>query len=531
MRWANYHFATSQSQLQLIFKVVMEYQVLTRLGGSSKTARSQLKLLYHFLRRDDVGQCLWHYLDYFLLNFRKMTRSEISMCFLVCQVCTQCVVSLRKRFPPVVDRMQTLLDDDAVMAIFKSARATSAWRQKPEAEKEQNAILCADASKQVQRHVMKGGDLVQAWRGDAPMGGMGSETSQESQSKNQTSEDELSGEEGEYSSFDSELLELTKINSGDLKPNSEFNVALPPDTSLEGYRSATLRQTPAPPSKSVRSAALPEAPKAIGASVPPPGPARLFKSYEDLVNFDTRLKHQTPIGSYEMQFLEEKEPHDSSDPMWELTVDQATIKVYKYNSPDSPVVLVKAYATLEGIPVKVELTHTYIHVIPTVYRVGWRALRLAIYPLDVGWDTTFGDYRVVEQDVDGCEMIYCLMKAPFPVSNRDFLQWRRTEEDPEAKVTKMLMRSADHPSVPEKSGVVRAETLISGYIMAAQPNDASSSTLFILAQTDVKGLIPKWVVNTTAARAPVGWVDSLKKACKAYIKQYGDFVPPYNPIA
>lgn len=37
-------------------------------------------------------------------------------------------------------------------------------------------------------------------------------------------------------------------------------------------------------------------------------------------------------------------------------------------------------------------------------------------------DTTFGDYRVVEQDVDGCEMIYCLMKAPFPVSNRDFLQ-------------------------------------------------------------------------------------------------------------
>ncbi|XP_026191471.1 uncharacterized protein LOC34622234 [Cyclospora cayetanensis] len=473
MRWANYHFATSQSQLQLIFKVVMEYQ---------------------------------------------------------------------------------------------------------EAEKEQNAILCADASKQVQRHVMKGGDL-------------------ESQSKNQTSEDELSGEEGEYSSFDSELLELTKvlgswvggqqpsfrkeeagwlppevdstifaglresvgvrvaphrstcrfffeeavppfallsINSGDLKPNSEFNVALPPDTSLEGYRSATLRQTPAPPSKSVRSAALPEAPKAIGASVPPPGhdlfthdffctclipssvllgPARLFKSYEDLVNFDTRLKHQTPIGSYEMQFLEEKEPHDSSDPMWELTVDQATIKVYKYNSPDSPVVMVKAYATLEGIPVKV-LCHHIRHI-----------------PTRLKWDTTFGDYRVVEQDVDGCEMIYCLMKAPFPVSNRDFLQWRRTEEDPEAKVTKMLMRSADHPSVPEKSGVVRAETLISGYIMAAQPNDASSSTLFILAQTDVKGLIPKWVVNTTAARAPVGWVDSLKKACKAYIKQYGDFVPPYNPIA
>ncbi|KAL8455983.1 hypothetical protein Emag_000226 [Eimeria magna] len=49
MRWANYHFATSQSQLQLVFKVILEYQVLARLGGSSKTARSQLKLLYQFL--------------------------------------------------------------------------------------------------------------------------------------------------------------------------------------------------------------------------------------------------------------------------------------------------------------------------------------------------------------------------------------------------------------------------------------------------------------------------------------------------
>ncbi|CDJ65062.1 Start domain protein, related [Eimeria necatrix] len=139
-------------------------------------------------------------------------------------------------------------------------------------------------------------------------------------------------------------------------------------------------------------------------------------------------------------------------------------------------------------------------------------------------------------------MIYCLMKAPFPVSNRDFLQWRRTEEDPEAKIVRMLMRSADHPSMPERSGVVRAETLISGYIMQQKPDDENSSTLFILAQTDVRGLIPKvrlgwfagwaqWIVNTTAARAPVGWVENLKKACKAYMKEHGNYVPPYNPTA
>lgn len=39
-------------------------------------------------------------------------------------------------------------------------------------------------------------------------------------------------------------------------------------------------------------------------------------------------------------------------------------------------------------------------------------------------DSTFADYRVVEHDIAGCEIIYCVMRAPFPVANRDFLQVR-----------------------------------------------------------------------------------------------------------
>ncbi|CDI85877.1 phosphatidylcholine transfer protein, putative [Eimeria praecox] len=134
-------------------------------------------------------------------------------------------------------------------------------------------------------------------------------------------------------------------------------------------------------------------------------------------------------------------------------------------------------------------------------------------------DTTFADYRVIEEDVDGCEMIYCVMKAPFPISNRDFLQWRRTAEVPEEGIVKMMLRSADHPSVPEKSGCVRAETLMSGYLMRRCPEDPNSSTLFIVAQTDVKGLIPKWLVNSAAAKAPLGWVEALRRACSQYMKE------------
>ncbi|KAL8448215.1 hypothetical protein Emag_003983 [Eimeria magna] len=203
-------------------------------------------------------------------------------------------------------------------------------------------------------------------------------------------------------------------------------------------------------------------------------PARLFESYEDLINFDTTLKHQTPIGAYEFQFLDEREEHDPHDPSWELTVNQQLIKVYKYISPNSPVVIVKAYASFDGIPLSV-----------LSYNIKDINSRLE-------WDTTFGDYRIIEKDVNGCEMIYCMMKAPFPVSNRDFLQWRRTIEDYDEGVVKMILRSK---------------------------NDPNSSTLFLVAQTDVKGLIPKWLVNTTAARAPVGWVENLRRACKKHMEK------------
>jgi len=156
------------------------------------------------------------------------------------------------------------------------------------------------------------------------------------------------------------------------------------------------------------------------------------------------------------------------------------------------VMLVKAYAQFEEISCKKVAFH------------------IGDIPTRLKWDTTFSDFKLIESDIDGCEIIYCLLKAPFPVANRDFLQWRRTETDA-TDTTKIMMRSASHPSIPEKNGVIRAETLISGYII--EPKSPTSTSLFILAQTDVKGYIPKWIVNAGAARSPIQWVENLRKAC------------------
>mmetsp|Transcript_23860 Transcript_23860/g.68633 ORF Transcript_23860/g.68633 Transcript_23860/m.68633 type:complete len:168 (-) Transcript_23860:174-677(-) len=88
-----------------------------------------------------------------------------------------------------------------------------------------------------------------------------------------------------------------------------------------------------------------------------------------------------------------------------------------------------------------------------------------------------------------------------------------------------MMRSAEHPSVPEVKGFVRAETLVSGYVIRPLDGSPDSTSLFILAQTDIKGLIPKALVNATAARAPVMWTDNLRKACEKHIKEHGKQVP------
>jgi hypothetical protein len=44
-----------------------------------------------------------------------------------------------------------------------------------------------------------------------------------------------------------------------------------------------------------------------------------------------------------------------------------------------------------------------------------------------------------------------------------------------------------------------------------------------MSQTDIKGLIPKWIVNMVAAKAPAQWVESLTISCdQSLAKQFSN---------
>eukprot|EP00920_Eleutheroschizon_duboscqi_P009862 GHVT01023002.1.p1 GENE.GHVT01023002.1~~GHVT01023002.1.p1 ORF type:complete len:834 (+),score=207.12 GHVT01023002.1:410-2911(+) len=613
MRWANFHFEASEGQLQLLFKVIVEFQALAAIGALSKSARKQLKKLYAFIDRPDVGFVLWSYLDYFLADWQEMTRAEISLCETVCEVSVECCRILAPWEPPlVVKRMEALLADPAMQQLFSSSKMVK-HRQQERALQEVDCIMYADAGVEVHKQIMRGGDLFEPShrRISSAFAGEASDGSDSEGSPADEETDEGTEIPTEILPFAPEACEeapLSPPRSPPLPPPlpPPLSPPLPPETfrgepqdpkrqssmsafgpdrarpsgpcgsgmqvsfeplarsfagstvsiSVAGSNVGSLAaaaagrslsklhsRSPSNPSTSeaaasslsrklsqaaadsskIAAAASPTAAAAAAALAKPArvkslrkkqsivaGPQQLFRSYTDLVNFEPDLKHQTPIAPYEFAFLASKETHDPSQGGWEVSVDNATMKCYRRVASASPVVLVKAYAALQGLPLQVVCHH--VRDIPT---------RLA-------WDTTFADYRLIEEDMDGCEIIYCSMKAPFPVSHRDFLQWRRTYVDEAEGVVKMLLRSAAHPNVPEKAGVVRAETLISGYMMRRMPDDPGSTNLFILAQTDVKGLIPKWVVNTAASRAPMGWVDSLRRACESYMKKHGTTTPPYR---
>mmetsp|Transcript_14001 Transcript_14001/g.14020 ORF Transcript_14001/g.14020 Transcript_14001/m.14020 type:complete len:96 (+) Transcript_14001:1769-2056(+) len=83
---------------------------------------------------------------------------------------------------------------------------------------------------------------------------------------------------------------------------------------------------------------------------------------------------------------------------------------------------------------------------------------------------------------------------------------------PEPNMIILHFVSVDDPAMPPRKGVIRAETAISGYIL--RPKTARSCTVTIISQNDVKGLVPKSIVNSMASRAPLDWVKNMKRGCQ-----------------
>jgi hypothetical protein len=185
---------------------------------------------------------------------------------------------------------------------------------------------------------------------------------------------------------------------------------------------------------------------------------------------------------------------------WEKVVDHKIMKIFKIKPEDSDVVLIRGTAFCEGLRPN--------QIFDVIYDSAYRQK----------WDTVVSNFQVVQKLDEFTDIIYFIIKTPplTPVKNRDFVQVRRYKKDfPEPGHITISFQSTTHPSVPVQKNNVRGETIVSGYIIRpARKDPQNSSELVILSQVDIKGSIPKVIVNTVGAKAPFDWVNKMMKASR-----------------
>ncbi|CAD8148626.1 unnamed protein product [Paramecium octaurelia] len=183
---------------------------------------------------------------------------------------------------------------------------------------------------------------------------------------------------------------------------------------------------------------------------------------------------------------------------WEIILKKENLIIYKTFKPGNPAVFVKGHSDLQGISIDILLK--------AIHNEKYRQK----------WDKILLSFQVLERESAIVDIIYYYVKSPPCVDNREFCQKRILKYDfPKPGKTCLLYFSVDHNKAPKFKGHIRAETLISGYILESIPG---GSRLYFCSNNDVKGDIPKSLVNYVASRAPISWINSLRKGCEDYNK-------------
>lgn len=132
-----------------------------------------------------------------------------------------------------------------------------------------------------------------------------------------------------------------------------------------------------------------------------------------------------------------------------------------------------------------------------------------IYDLELRseWEPVLLGFEMLECISSGIDIIYSKVKGQYGASGRDFVQLRGTYKAREGYDYVIVMKSIEHKTKPVVQKLVRANTIISGYLIKDIGNGRCE--LGIISQTDIKGRIPKFLVNYIAPKQPVKWLITL----------------------
>jgi len=151
----------------------------------------------------------------------------------------------------------------------------------------------------------------------------------------------------------------------------------------------------------------------------------------------------------------------------------------------------------------------------------------AIYSIQdrLEWDgASFVQYDALcegtTQSVSGAlaDAVYCRMRAPAGISDRDVVQERFLLRTPSGGYAIVMCSPSDTRAAelgkPPTTGLARAATLLSGYVV--EPCPSGGVLLFAMSQTDLGGSIPGWAQNLAkkaSKRKLIEWTQQLQAHC------------------
>lgn len=172
------------------------------------------------------------------------------------------------------------------------------------------------------------------------------------------------------------------------------------------------------------------------------------------------------------------------------------ISIYKMISDNSAIAIIKARAIItDATPDK-------------VFKAIWDG------EFRKKWDTVLKRFEVLEQIDESTDLIRFYAESPLPslVANREFLQMRCCKDYEGGKV--IVYWSVERPDIEVPEGVIRANTIISGYVIIPDESNPKNTRLDFISQNDVRGSIPPQLINTFAPRKASDWIKKLMSACK-----------------
>eukprot|EP00927_Polykrikos_kofoidii_P050032 TRINITY_DN43993_c0_g1_i1.p1 TRINITY_DN43993_c0_g1~~TRINITY_DN43993_c0_g1_i1.p1 ORF type:complete len:807 (-),score=131.01 TRINITY_DN43993_c0_g1_i1:104-2491(-) len=457
VRWAKSRSTDEEEIFRLIEVVPLEFKPIADIAEGSKNARKLLRLLESWIAQKAVSRQLWVYTDNLLTHWRDLNRADFLRSMRVFKTLST-MYKLSSRIlndheKQFVQRLDRLLDNDSVKSVIHHAQSHPTEGERTVME----CMVFADAQRFPRPRSRSDGGT--------PSGSCNQSVCSSPHGSNRD------------------------LEHGDLSDDSDD---VPEYTNTP--RSGVILFSPVPESNLPCVEQLTSETKQVREPIQRVLKQPFFKGWNDFIDFDLTFKHQMPITLSDFDLLVEKS--EEGDKGWDICVDRKDIKVWKIQAMPG-IITLRAAGTVPGVDILVAF---YLF-----YDISQR----------VKWDKVFVQMDLIGEPLNGSDILYTLMRVP-TITPRDFLQYRRVRILDDGRIL-IVLRSAVHDAMPEVKGVIRAESYISGYVLEQIWEEGQPVLkIFLMSCTDVRGMIPKWVINYMAPRKPGEWMETLKKAATDY---------------